>query len=715
MIDFERLAGALLADARALVPQWLPGGHFQGHEYKCGSIQGGKGQSFSVNVLTGAWADFAVDGEKGGDLIALYAAMHGYTQLEAARELSGHDSSTVDRPPPPPEVHMQTPPGNDFQPSAFKHNRYGTPSTFWVYRDSETTPMFVVARYETQEGKQILPWIFDGLKWRAKGPPKPRPLYGLDRLATMDRPVLLVEGEKAADAAQRYFPTRPCMTWLGGVGQVGVADFSPLAGRQVDLWPDADEPGWQAMASVAGKLLKLGCSIRLIDTHGLQEGWDIADDEQAGTPKGDLLAFAKAHIKAIEPDGQQWRQEPTRLQTATQPGSQVYEPAAPRGSIVELWQRIGLATRGNGRPYGNEKNVVKALAWKNGADVYYDEFTKRVMCGPRSWSDSDTTMLHLYLQEELCLEDIGQTSVFNGVMGHALRKRRNSCLDYITALRWDGQERLPDLLSVGFGAKNTPYHQEVGRCFVMGMVKRAVSPGCKVDNLPVFEGPEGKRKSAGLRALGGEWFSEVHESIMSKDFYLAISGKLLCEISELHAFKRADIERVKGIITNPTDRYRAPYGRIAEDHPRSCVFAGTTNRDDWNSDEMGARRFWPVRCGSVNDGWILEFRDQLLAEALARLERGEKWWDIPEREAMVQRAARHDVDAWDDRIGAYLRSRDECNIPDIIEDVLQLKTHQMDSGVQRRVAKILRYNGWAAQVRRESDRILRRWVKRKVE
>lgn len=716
MIDFERLARELLADARTLVPAWLPGGHFQGHEYKCGSIQGGKGQSFSVNVLTGTWADFAVEGERGGDLIALYAARHGKTQLEAARELSGvAPGSSVDRPPPAEEVHMQTPPGNEFELSVFRHRSYGTPSTYWIYRQADTTPLFVVARYETRDGKQILPWIYDGLRWRAKGPPKPRPLYGLDRLAAMDKAVLLVEGEKAADAAQRYFKSRPCVTWLGGVGQVGVADFSPLAGREVDLWPDADEPGWQAMATIAGKLLKLGCRLRLIDTHGLEQGWDIADAERSGMPKSDLLAYAKAHIRAIEPDQPKEVQTPTRVQKSPPAGSQTYEEAPRPGSLVELWQRLGLALRGGGRPYSNEMNVARAIGWKNGMDLHYDEFTKRVMDGERAWADMDTTMLTLYLQENLGMSDLGPSTTFNGVLSRAYRQRRNSCVDWIRRQTWDGEERLIDLLPVGFGAKNTFYHQEVGRCFMMGMVKRAISPGCKVDNLPVLEGPQGKRKSTGLRALAGEWFSEVHESIMSKDFYVTISGKLLCEISELHSFRTADIERIKGIVTTPIDRYRAPYGRVAEDHPRACVFAGTTNRDDWNTDDTGARRFWPVRCGNVNVEWITEQRSQLFAEALTRLERGEAWWDVPEEEAEIQRAARQDVDPWYDLMKGYLRANTVTNIPYIIDNILGMKPYQMDKSVQNRVGRILRQHGWTNKVRKTGDgENERRWEKNPV-
>src|SRR5690606_18906244 len=86
-INFTALAEALLARADNLVPDWLPGGHLNGHEWVCGSLSGGKGTSCSVNITTGAWADFAAD-EKGGDLVSLYAAIRGLSMGKAAVQVA---------------------------------------------------------------------------------------------------------------------------------------------------------------------------------------------------------------------------------------------------------------------------------------------------------------------------------------------------------------------------------------------------------------------------------------------------------------------------------------------------------------------------------------------------------------------------------------------------------------------------------------------------
>jgi DNA primase len=116
----------------------------------------------------------------------------------------------------------------------------------------------------------------------------PRPLQGLDALAAKpDAPVLVVEGEKCRAAGA--WPQYAVVTWPGGTNGIGKVDWRPLSGRDVVLWPDADEVGLRAMIGwrndagdfhpgVAHCVSRVGArSIRLIDTDGRPKGWDVAD------------------------------------------------------------------------------------------------------------------------------------------------------------------------------------------------------------------------------------------------------------------------------------------------------------------------------------------------------------------------------------------------------------------------------------------------------
>lgn len=710
MIDIKSVAASALARAENLVPAWLAGGKRRGHEWVCGDLTGGPGESCSVNLLTGRWADFSGE-QKGGDLVSLYAEIYHLSQIDAAKALNDEpvkingSVGLVDHQ--DDEVQMQRPPNAEFQPSTFRHSRHGTPSQFWIYRDAEG-PLCAVARYDVLgERKQIVPWMWNSLKWIAKAPPKPRPMYGLDRLALAGA-VLLVEGEKTADAGARYWPKRPCMTWMGGVAGATHADWEPLRGREVTLWPDADEPGSQAMAKIAAILISLDCQVKVVQTLGeFSEGWDLADAEQEGRAGSELVAYARQHSKTINPPKQL-----ERVQEVPPAGTQTYEQAAPPSSFEAKWQVWQFTRKSTGKPYCNQLNVTRAIHNNPDLDIHYDEFSHRIMSGAHEWTDDMCATFTTLLQEKYGLYDIRPHVVQEGIKSFAFGHRRNPVQDWLRRLKWDMEPRLLDLIAIGMGGKPGAYAGAVGRCFMVGMVARVLNPGCKVDQMPIFEGAQGVGKSTALAIIGGKYFSEIHESITSKDFYLSITGKMLCEISELSAFTRTEINRIKGVISNPCDRYRAPYGISAADHPRACVFAGTTNSDDWNTDETGARRFWPIRCGEINRGWLEDNREQMFAEAVWRHDAGEQWWNVPEEEANLQRAARMEVDPWEHSMEPYCEHNASVSIPYIMDQTLGLKPVERTMLAQRRIGKILTQLGFRKTVIREGEKSLKRWVKK---
>ena len=129
------------------------------------------------------------------------------------------------------------------------------------------------------------------------------------------------------------------------------------------------------------------------------------------------------------------------------------------------------------------------------------------------------------------------------------------------------------------------------------------------------------------------------------------------EIAELDAIGRAEVSRIKAFLTRTTDRFRPPYGRYTVEVPRQCVFAGTVNPDTYLRDETGNRRFWPLRCGTIDIAALARDRDQLWAEAVFRFREGAIWWIDDAAllaEARTEQESRHQGDAWDARIDRWL-------------------------------------------------------------
>ncbi len=146
-MDFSTLADHLRSQSRIFLPGWLPGGKPRGREYVCASLRGGNGDSFSVNMDTGAWADFAVPGVTGGDLISLYAAINNIRQKEAFEKLSeSYMPSLVVPKKETPKIEVSIVPADQKLPE-MRHPELGIPSAYWKYKDKLGNVLFYVARY----------------------------------------------------------------------------------------------------------------------------------------------------------------------------------------------------------------------------------------------------------------------------------------------------------------------------------------------------------------------------------------------------------------------------------------------------------------------------------------------------------------------------------------------------------------------------------------
>lgn len=291
---FEQVKAALAPRLPEVLAELLPGGRVSGREYVCASLQGDAGTSCSTSIDTGKGSDFAT-GESWGDVIALAAKVWKMRQGKAAQELARlyhiDASQNTSQPLRQPAAFSVILPVPDAAPQPPRcHTQHGQASGLWRYNDVQGRTLGYVARFESPEGKVILPLCFGQYgtgrpQWAWKALPEPRPLYSLPSLtaAPADAPVLLVEGEKTADAAQVLFPHCAALTWSGGANAVGKADWSPLAGRTVTIWPDNDEPGYLAALKIASLLKSIAASIHIVlPPTSLPEKWDVADPAPEG-------------------------------------------------------------------------------------------------------------------------------------------------------------------------------------------------------------------------------------------------------------------------------------------------------------------------------------------------------------------------------------------------------------------------------------------------
>lgn len=281
-IKFDALAKELLSRAESLLEQWLPGGVRRGHEYVCGSVRGGEGTSCSINVNTGMWSDFST-GEKGGDLISLYAACNdlssGKAAVQVARDYGLEDIAGVTRanenaapvvrtPKPLPEPKAAKPVSDEgwavMRPVPvtapepkfwhFKRNNENNKDVIdhmAEYRVGNDLHGFVVRFLDSKGKKETLPFTWcisarDGMgQWKWKAFDEPKPLYFPSHSLPNGRTVILVEGEKKSDALQKLLDiTAPeiytVASWAGGCNGWKKADWAWLQGCNVLLWPDCD-------------------------------------------------------------------------------------------------------------------------------------------------------------------------------------------------------------------------------------------------------------------------------------------------------------------------------------------------------------------------------------------------------------------------------------------------------------------------------------------
>lgn len=447
----------------------------------------------------------------------------------------------------------------------------------------------------------------------------------------------------------------------------------------------------------------------LLDTSEIEDRL-VSACERSGAFESDRLDEARKEINRAITDG---RKSPREV-CGWKVGCMVND----KGAILPIPANILHILRNHPSIRGvfafdvrkGEPIVVKPSPWDRDSEL------------PRPLTDGDDLEASAWLNKIGMRSNIARVSDAITVVAHENPiEEVKSWLENLP--QWDKVGRLDEFCEQAFGVQSSQFHREIGRRFLISMVARTLSPGCKADHMLVLIGDQGKLKSTALEILAsgpGAYYSEELGDITSpRDYIPVLQGPWLIEEAEMSNFSRKEVESVKRFLSMKEDRARLSYGRRVTVCLRRCVFAGTSNNTDFLQDLTGGRRFWPVDVGRVNLQWIRENREQLFAEALARYRSGERWHlegDVIE-EAKETQEAHTLTDPIENKIRRYLNSpipvtnvdfsanpdagqtRAEVTIDELISQCLN-KDWSMFTA--RRVGQALRRLGWEKKRKRDS-------------
>jgi len=620
MVDFKETSARLLTQLSYIIADIVPGGELVGREYRASSIHGGKGKSFSINIETGVWKDFATN-QAGGDLISLYAEIKSCNQLEAARTLSEMYLGDT------PKVKVSYPvPKSKPQPTLIKPPPEVSPPDFgkdvdavYEYKDEQGNPWFYIVR---RKDKVFHPYCFStDLKWVAKHWSNPRPLFGLELLSqNPKKPILLVEGEKAALAVRKLTDKYVPLTWPGGAQAFNRVDFSPIYGRKILLWPDADNPGIEAMNGVYSILRDHCPEIKIINTDK-DDGWDAADALNEGWDQAKFIAWAKPLAKLLD-------KTPIKSQ-----------PTVVEHTISSL---VGTFPHQNKqlKPLSTIENF-KYLMEQYGVIIRYNVITKDeevIIPGKSFIVDNRANASMSWIISTMAKHGMA-TSGANDFICYMLGENLyNPVANWITSIPWDGTSRLQDLYDT---VTTNPADKSLKETFIKRWLISAVAvafepAGASTHGVLVFQGNQDIGKTSWLKSLVPRDMRLTNDGVIlrpdDKDNVKQAVSFWLVELGELDAtFRRSDIAQLKAFLTKDKDILRRAYARRESEYARRTVFFSSVNPKPFLQDPTGNRRFWTVACTSIDHNHCINMQ-QLWAEVYENLYKNKEQWFLNKEE-----------------------------------------------------------------------------------
>lgn len=283
-------------------------------------------------------------------------------------------------------------------------------------------------------------------------------------------------------------------------------------------------------------------------------------------------------------------------------------------------QRIPLAMDGKGNPMQTIDNFLLIMR----GDDFYKQVKYNLLInapviitddGFKRWNDADEAASKHYIEKKyyLCNKEKHEDA-FKMLCAE---RSYHPIRDIIDAVKWDGTERIATLLHKWLHCEDTEYTRECSRLIFAGGINRLYHPGCKFEDVVVLIGTkqgEGKSTFIEMLAIDSKYYREISE-IEGQKGMEAIDGSWINEFGELLAVTKVrEKDAVKAFISRTHDVYRKPWGHFVTENPRQCIFIGTTNRENFLTDDKN-RRFYPVQCHSSGYD-IFDNAEQIRADVI---------------------------------------------------------------------------------------------------
>lgn len=458
---------------------------------------------------------------------------------------------------------------------------------FWEYTDlTEKVVCYVVRTKKANGNKSFYPLTLQNGKWIKKWFPEvngksvPKPIYNIRSLVNFpDKPVLIVEGEKTADAGIELFPEFNVITWMGGSQSTKTVVLDILNGRNIYFLPDNDKSSFEAMELLYKRLEGKASCLRLVDIRklGVREKWDIADIEHGEVDFQDVrdLVFSAQPIK-------------------------------PELNLMDSSKFPSLSEKG--RILNTSDNTKHQLDFYN-IKAKYNLVTNRIEIDDKSkkYSTTNEYDCHLANISDLCVKNgVPKIDLDKHLLLIADENRYSPVIDFIESKPWDGTSRLESFINTVDALDNNLFRILINKWMIGAIAAAYTDVGVSLPGVLVFQGEQGLGKTQWFKSL----LPNSHQHLLkdgltldpnNKDSVMSCLSVWLGELGELDAtFSKSAISYLKSFITKSIDYFRPHYGRTEKQFPRRTIYFGSVNNGNYLVDDTGNRRWWTISVKFIN-------------------------------------------------------------------------------------------------------------------